>query len=196
MTGLEKILADIRQESDAASAEQNAKADARIQETLDAAKKRADDQQAKLRAETQTRAGEIAARAESAAELDRRRRLLAEKQALISQAIDAALQKARELPDEAYFKTLVKMAADAAHPDAGELRLGAKDLARLPADFSQRLSAALKAPASLRVSQAPAPIDSGFVLVYGGVEENCTFEAVFAARREQLQDKAREILFS
>ena len=196
MTGLEKILADIRQESGEAAAQINAKADARIADTMNAAAQRADEYEARVRERTQAQLRETAERAESAAELDRRKRLLEEKQKLITEAIGAALQKARELPDGAYFDTLVKMAAAAAHPREGELRLNERDLARCPADFSQRLAAALKAPASLRVAKEPAPIASGFVLVYDGVEENCTFEAVFAAKHEQLQDKAREILFS
>jgi V/A-type H+-transporting ATPase subunit E len=196
MTGLERILADIRQASDASAAALRAQTDSRVAELMDAAAKRADESAAQLGEKTEAQLREIAERAESAAQLDRRKRILSEKQDIIAQVIDAALQKARALPDGAYFDTLVKMAADAAHPREGELRLGARDLARVPADFAARLAAALQAPASLRVSAAPAPIESGFVLVYDGVEENCTFEAVFAARREQMQDKAREILFA
>ena len=38
-------------------------------------------------------------------------------------------------------------------------------------------------------------IDS-FVLIYGGIEENCTFPALFDAKREQLQDLVHRLLFA
>ena len=34
------------------------------------------------------------------------------------------------------------------------------------------------------------------MLAYGGIEENCTFEALFEENKERLQDVVREKLFS
>jgi len=195
MTGLEKILADIRAESDAAVAEIYAKADEKAAAILKKADDEAEETCALIREQRDRQVKETAERAESAAELERRKKLLEARQSLISEAIGAALQKARELPDKQYFDTVLNMAVSAAHPRAGELCMNEHDLSRLPADFQARLSAALRAPASLTVSQKPAKIQSGFVLVYDGIEENCSFEAVFAARHEQMQDEARAILF-
>ena len=48
---------------------------------------------------------------------------------------------------------------------------------------------------SLRLGENAA-IDNGFILAYGGVEENCTFRAMFDSRKEALQDAARKVLFS
>ena len=39
-------------------------------------------------------------------------------------------------------------------------------------------------------------INGGFVLTYGGIEENCSIDALFDAAHEVLQDKVQEILFS
>ena len=41
----------------------------------------------------------------------------------------------------------------------------------------------------------PRPIEDGFVLVYGGIEENCTFRALMDAKKDQLQDTVNQILF-
>ena len=41
-----------------------------------------------------------------------------------------------------------------------------------------------------------AEANGGFVLVYGGIEENCSFEAMFAAQREKLQDQVHAFLFA
>ncbi len=45
------------------------------------------------------------------------------------------------------------------------------------------------------LKKEPKAIPDGFVLVYGGVEENCTLKALFDVKKDQLQDKVNEILF-
>ena len=52
-----------------------------------------------------------------------------------------------------------------------------------------------KAGGSLAVSREAQAIDGGFVLVYGGMEENCSFSALFDANREDFLDAARAVLF-
>ena len=79
-------------------------------------------------------------------------------------------------------------------PQPGEIYFSAADLARLPADFDSRLEKAAKG--ALQRSSETRPIDGGFVLTYGGVEENCSIEALFYAAREELQDKVHALLFS
>lgn len=49
---------------------------------------------------------------------------------------------------------------------------------------------------SLTLMEEPKKIDGGFVLVYGGVEENCTFHALFAEKKDELSDKVHAMLFS
>ena len=39
-------------------------------------------------------------------------------------------------------------------------------------------------------------MEGGFVLVYGGVEQNCSFAALFDAARDSLQDKLHALLFA
>ncbi len=49
---------------------------------------------------------------------------------------------------------------------------------------------------SLTVSETGRNIENGFVLAYGGIEENCTLRALFDGKREKLSDKVRELLFA
>ena len=49
---------------------------------------------------------------------------------------------------------------------------------------------------SLKVSKEGKNIENGFVLVYGGIEENCTLRAMFDAKRDELSDKVHRMLFS
>ena len=48
---------------------------------------------------------------------------------------------------------------------------------------------------SLRVSEEAAPIENGFLLKYGGIEENCSLKALFTSMRDRLQDKVNEALW-
>ena len=52
-----------------------------------------------------------------------------------------------------------------------------------------------KPGASLTLDEAPRDIDGGFVLIYGDIEENCSFEALFDAQKDRLQDEVRALLF-
>ena len=63
-------------------------------------------------------------------------------------------------------------------------------------DFEQKIKAAAEAKGGkLVLKKEPKAIPDGFVLVYGGVEENCTLKALFDVKKDQLQDKVNEILF-
>lgn len=73
--------------------------------------------------------------------------------------------------------------------------LSPKDLERLPQGFAARLNAALPQNAALEVSPSPRPMDGGFVLQYGDVEQNCSLSALFDELREGILDEAREALF-
>ena len=197
MDGLEKIAEQIR-----AQAQQSA------DETIADARRRAEE----LRAQTEAEDAEAArqmneqaqrdakaecARAQSAAEAEGRRALLAEKQKLIAQAIAEAHRRLTALPDDEYFALLAKLAGENCLPQPGELLLSPKDLARMPAGFPAQVQAAAQQKGgALTVAAQTRAIDGGFVLVYGGIEENCSFEALLAAQSEQLQDVVHRALFS
>lgn len=196
MTGLDKIIAGIETESSDTISRIEAETAEKISEILKDAEARARAACTEIDAETERRVGEIARRTESAARLDRRRKILEAKQRLIAEVIQSALESARAMPDGAYFDMILRMAAGNAHPRVGELCLSKADLARAPADLEERLNAALTSPARLTLSKRPAAIQSGFLLLYDGIEENCSFEAVFAARHDEMQDQVSKLLFS
>ncbi len=195
MSGLDKILAEIRDEA-AAEAKQ----------TLAAAKAEADKILAAAKAESEALAGRISTAAdadvadigrsrESALALQRRQRTLAQKQALLAETLLAAQKRVEELPEGEYFGLLVKLAKNAAQPGEGVMLLNEKDQKRLPADFAKQLAAALPAGSSLVVASETRHGAGGFVLKYGDVEENCSIEAIFNARADEFSDAIRPILF-
>lgn len=195
MTGLEKIIGEIRREGQMAADDILAVARQEADQIAQAARAQAEAQVQKIRQEAAAQAEDIARRAQSAADLKKRGAVLAAKQQLIAQCIDSARRSLAELDDAAYAALLIKMAAAFAHPEPGEICLRAGDLERLPADFAQKLQAALPAGAALQISGESRDIDGGFVLVYGGIEENCSFQALFDADLEKLQDLVQHSLF-
>ena len=115
-------------------------------------------------------------------------------QSLIGEAIEGTRASLEEAPDKEYFDTLLQLYKRFAQKGQGELRLNQKDLKRLPGDFLARLKQAVP-EADMHISPAPADIESGFLLVYGGMDINCTFRAVFEDAADALRDAAGRLLF-
>lgn len=176
------ILAKARQEADEISAQALADAQLRREEIL---------------RDTPQQAQDAADRVLSSAHREQRRILLTVRQALIQETLEAAEKSLFDLPDEEYFTVLLGLTAKRALPQKGELVLGSRDFARMPTDFAKKLQTVLPKGAELTVAEKPNPaIDGGFLLLYGGIEENCTFRALFDDKREKLQDLTNQILFA
>ena len=197
MTGLEKITDQIQEEAKASAARR-----------LEAAQKEADAVIAEAKdvcaaMETET-AEKIAAmkvnyegRIKSSAEQQRRTALLRAKQEIIAEVIEEARLTLKKKDAQSYFLTLEKILKTYALAENREVYFSAEDLARMPADFEKKIKTAAKEKGgSLVLKKEPKAIADGFVLVYGGVEENCTLKALFDAKKDELQDKVNAILFS
>ncbi len=127
---------------------------------------------------------------------NKRRNILLKKQEIIAEILDKSYERLLSLDDEAYFKLLSDMLDKFALNEDGEIYLNQRDLDRMPSSFNEKISSLSKEKSvNLALQQEAKNIDSGFVLVYGGIEENCTFKALMDARREELQDLMQEILF-
>ena len=196
MTGLEKIVQDISNESkDSASATLEKARQEAEKIRSDAHCKAADECEAiRLRAEHEAKA--VRERAASAADQHKRRAVLEAKQQIIGETMEAAYQKLVSLPQDEYFSLLLKIAAKYALPGEGEIIFSEKDLSRMPSQFETELNSVLKKGSSLKISSRTRKIDGGFILVYGGVEENCSFSALFDEKRDELQDRVQALLFA
>ncbi|MCR5599145.1 MAG: H(+)-transporting ATPase [Ruminococcus sp.] len=125
-----------------------------------------------------------------------KRRILAAKVELIDETIEKTITKLRSLPDKEYFELILKLAERHMQSDKGVISLGSNDLARVPADFEQKLSELAKNKGgSIVLSKEKADIDDGFILSYGLISENCSFRAMFEAEKEDVRDIAARALF-
>ncbi len=195
MTGLESILKDIEQESAKATGAILDEAKAKASEIIAAARKEIKGEIDQIQRDSDRRVADMASNGEFAVRLHERQSLLSEKQTMIKEVLDTALQQAKDLPDGAYFDLLIKIASVNAHEGEGEILLNEKDAKRAPSDFESKVNAALSSGKKLTVSKANAEIQSGFLLRYGDIEENCSFEEILSAKRDELTDTVRQILF-
>ena len=186
-TGLDRIIEQILADAEAKAAEQVAAAEEEAKKTLADAAAEAEQKANALLAD-------IKARAASTAEFTRRRTVLAAKQNAIRDVIAAAQKELHDLPDDEYFSVLLKLAQKNALPGDAEMQLNEKDLARMPQDFSAQLKMAVPGT-NITVSNTPCNIPDGFLLVYGGIDVNCTFASLFEAAGDTLQDLAGGMLF-
>lgn len=194
MTGLESIIKQI-------AGDAQAEAQQILEEARNKAEKAQQDaqQEAKRQAQAVLQKGEqdaqdIRERAASSAELQKRNQMLRFKQQLIGEAIEGARASMEEAPDKDYFDMLLQLYTRFAQKGQGEMRLNQKDLKRLPDDFLARMKQAVP-QADMHISPTPCDIESGFLLVYGGMDINCTFRAVFEEAMDALRDAAGKRLF-
>ena len=124
---------------------------------------------------------------------------------------EQALEFGKEFAENWFsgFQTLVAVHKDKDHihchlvtnsvsyEDGRKLHNTKKDLERMPAGFREEIkSLAQKKGGVLEISGETRNIDGGFILIYGGIEENCSIDAMFAEKRDELLDQVRKILFA
>lgn len=196
MTGLEKILeriqagAELQAEEILAAARQEA---AEIMAEGDSVTER---ESSELVEKTREEAALIGRIADSGSELEGRKLLLSIRQELISGVIDEALKRLRTLPDDKYFAVCERLACRFAEAGDGEIVFSAADRKRLPEGFVESLNGKLADKgARLSLAADTADISGGFVLRYGGIEENCSFAAIVEQHRDSLSDRLGHILF-
>ena len=196
MTGLEKIISQIQEEAKASAECKVNAANAQAEEILAEAKAACDVMEREAAEKRDVLKNNQAGRVKSSAEQQRRTALLRAKQEIIAELIDQAYVTLKEEDTESYFLTMEKILKTYALAEDGEVYFSAADLARMPADFEKKIEEAAKAKGgNLVLVKEPKEIADGFVLVYGGVEENCTLKALFDAKKDELQDKVNAILF-
>lgn len=197
MAGLDKVKEQILSEARAVAegklidAENEAKQI--LEEAKDEAEKTGDDMKQKSDEEVKKYNEKIA----SSCDMQKRTRLLETKQELINQLFIKALDKVNKMGTPEYMEFLLKVLDKRLKPEEGVIYLSPTDLSRLPFDFRTKADSLAKAQGgSITVSREAKNIDNGFVLTYGNIEENCTIEALFNDKKDDLRDILHKLLFS
>lgn len=196
MSGLDKIKSQILDEANHSAEAKIAEANEKAAQMLSEAKAEAEAESSKISAKSQEAIAVYAERVKSSGEMQRKQAILQAKQEVIADVLQKAYEKVCAQEDSAYFDMIIKMLEKYAQPGDGIISFNAKDLKRMPKGFEAEMEKAVqKKGGTLRLSETAKEMDGGFILVYGGVEENCTIRAMFDAKRDYLSDKVHEVLF-
>ena len=129
--------------------------------------------------------------------MQRRTRVLSAKQEVIAEVLNKAYEKLKAMETADYFAMMMKILDKYVLAQAGEIYFSQADVNRMPADCRAEIEKIAKAKGgSLKICSQEKGIEGGFVLAYGGIEENCTLRAMFDAKRDELSDEAHRLLFS
>ena len=191
MSGLEKILEHIKSEATSTADEMLRIAKAEAEKIVDTEKKEAAFRADQIKRQSELDVTATRNRIQSAGDLKEKRMILEAKQKEIDDVFTATMDYLSNLDDAGYFAIIDKMIPRYADGIEGTIRFNAKDLARVPESTKKVIKDNL-----LTISDQPAQIDGGFILVYKDIEENCSFDSLISASREDLQDKIGQILFS
>lgn len=189
MTGLDKIIKEIQKDAEQLAINQIQEAHEKTEEILAEVEVYKKEQAEKAAENAKLLRANSLERAQSSAELQRRKAILIKKQKIIAEIIEQAKTRMENLNDKDYFDILTKLATKYSSGEHALLKLNSRDLQKAPAEFKKSL------PDCIEVSKETCDIKNGFILVYDGIDINCTFDSLFEEKNELLQDKVAQVLF-
>ena len=198
MKGTEKIIAHIR-----------ADGDAEAKKIIDAASKQAEEKRAesfkaalseyeKLMQAGNAECEDILSGSRRIAEMEAKKSVLSVKQEMISAAFDAAREEIVNMPRDKYTQFLARMAAEAAASGMEDIVLNARDKAEVGNSVCKAANELLSAkgtPGKLTVSEDTADISGGVIVRFGGIETNCSIDALIRQRRSGLSTEVAAAMF-
>ena len=196
MTGLEKMKSQILDEAKALADSKIAEANRRAEEILEEAKADAEKSVASISQRSDKDIANYRERIISTIDLQKRTKLLAAKQEVIAQVLDQSYDRLKTMETGEYFAMLLKLAEKYVLPQEGIMYFSQADLGKMPESFKSDVKKLAETKGGkLNISGEGRNIENGFVLAYGGIEENCTLKAIFDAKRDEFADKIHHILF-
>lgn len=197
MNGLEEIVLAIKQKADAQCADIIAGANGKAAEIKATAQKSAEAEKEKILSEASKRCERNIEAAKSAAVSNTLKEILGYKSGAVRGVIAKMLEDLNGLDDKEYFEVVEKLVYANFHKnESGKIRFGKKDSSRIPAGFMDKLNATVKKDGAELTLDADADIANGFVLCYGDIEENCSFDAIVSSKEDTIKDEIASILFS
>lgn len=197
MNGLDKMKDQILNEANSSATTMIHQAKEEAEAMLVQVKEEARQEGEKILTKAQETTHHQIERAQSATDLLRKQTILAAKQEVIAQILEAAYERLKSQDTESYFEMIEKMIRKFAIKEAGQIAFSKEDLERMPAGFDMKIQQAAQANGgSLELMKEGCNIEGGFILIYGGIEENCSLKAMFHAAKDDLSDKVHKLLFA
>ena len=196
MTGLEKIIAQINEESSSNCDRIMLEAKEKAKTIVSEAKEEANEKAGKILDDARIEADRIVSAAKTSADALTRTRYLEVRNAVVNDVIAAAFEEISNLEDERYFDLLFEMLLKNIEPGQCEMLLSGRDLERLPESYEDRINNEVYETAAVSISKTPGNLDSGFILVYPEYEINCSIKSLIEENMDVIKDALCETLFS
>ncbi len=191
MNGREKILNRIKSDCDENIKAIELEAQAECDKIIKNAKLQIEENDKENSAKVLSKIAQINAGTKSRIELGIRNAILKKRREEINITLEMIHNTLLNLNDKEYFEALCKLAASM-NGGEGVIYLNEKDLKRVPSDFEAMLK---NVGINASLSNDTVDIDGGFILKNGNIEENMSFDAIIAARRDEIEDMINRELF-
>ncbi|HZK27153.1 MAG TPA: V-type ATP synthase subunit E family protein [Thermoclostridium sp.] len=199
MIGMEKIKSKILEDAQNKITQILEQAKQQAEEIKNDALKESESKRAEILEKGEAKGKETYRRMLSMAGLEGRKEILKAKQDVVEEAFTSAMEKLRSLPDEDYQKLIEDMAVAAAKNECGEILLSEKDRKRLNDDFLKNINVRIASKGEnteFVMSGDNIKTSGGFILRYGEMEINSTFEIMFEMLKPEIENDVVDILFS
>ncbi len=191
---IEKILSEAK--STAETEKKNA--DDKAREVLTKAEQKAKDAGDRAAANAETEAEERWKRIKSVYDLEHKKDVLAMKRGVLDTAFAKAVDDIAALPDDKFCGLMTRLLLECAESGTGEISVAKADTKRINDAFLAKANAALKektGKGEVTLAKDTCDKKGGFVYRKGGMEMDCSVEAVVALAREQMETDVAAILF-
>lgn len=196
MTGLQKIIDKIGEESTALCDRIIEEANNNANSLISKARKDGNEKAEKIILEGQKEADRIIAVAKSSADSVTKTKHLGVKNAVLNDIISAAYEEILNYDNEKYFDLLYKICVKYVETGECRMHLNSMDLAHIPKDFETKINMAVFEKAAVQISRESVDIENGFILDYGDFRVNCTLKAVFDNNMDVIKDMLSKELFN
>ena len=196
MAGIDTIIAQIMSDTDASCAEILSKAKAEASDIIAVAQADAGARDAEVKKTLDTVRERKDRSIKSSADLKRRQAILNAKYDIIQEVLDKAYRTVLAMPEDEYAEFLIGLLKANVRKGDAVMQLSSGDLAKISDKWKKAFAAAAKeGGCNLTVGDEPADIEGGFILSYGGIEENCSLKALFREKKDRLTDAVSGVLF-
>lgn len=198
MAGVEALAQRIRERAQREAEEVKAQARQQAEAVLEKARSRAKKEREAILARAQADAAEKKRRLIATAEMEARQEELRAKDELVDKAFQLALKQLKELPASDYQAIILPLLVAAVETGQEEVIVAPHDRERLDPAFWEAVNRELAArgkAGNLTLAAETRPLEGGFILRSGGVENNYSFELILKLSRDELEQEVAAILF-
>lgn len=198
MAGIENLKNRIIKDNEDRAKQVESDAKAKAEDVIGKAKNKADEIMNNMQLKAEKDGQERFERLMSRSQLDARNEVLLAKQEAIDKVFQNVVDTISKMDDKNYFEFIEKILLSSVETGEEEIVFSEKDRARLEPSFITLVNDKLNAMGKkglVKISNETREIGSGFILVHGGLEINCSIESQIRLLRDSLEGDLANLLF-